>query len=65
MHVDAGRVDAVLDPQRLSRTPALFEARCKLILGNDLLDAAADNGQLLGARWKLRHGLFSDPEAVE
>jgi hypothetical protein len=56
VHVDAGRVDAIFDSQGLSRAAALFEARRKLIFGNDFLDPAANDCQLLGDWWKLRHG---------
>ena len=44
--VDAGRVDAVLDAQRLAGLDAALQLLPQLGLGHDLLDAAADQGQL-------------------
>ena len=46
MNVDAGRVDAVLDAQRLAGLDAAVELLAQLVLGDDLLDAAADQGEL-------------------
>src|SRR5262249_30202442 len=48
MNVDAGRVDAILDPERLASLQAAFELLPQFLLGHDLLDAATDQGQLLG-----------------
>jgi hypothetical protein len=48
VHVEAGRVDAVLDAQRLAGLDAAFELAHQLGLGHDLLSPAADQLQLLG-----------------
>src|SRR5262249_25086513 len=45
--INAGRVDAVLDAKRLAGGNAALELCPEGILGNDLLDAAADQGKLL------------------
>ena len=58
VNVDAGRVDAVLDAQRLAGLDAAFQLLAQLGLGHDLLDAAADQGQSVRRRTS-RHGLPS------
>jgi hypothetical protein len=44
--VDASGVDAVLDAERLAGLGAALELTPQLVLGHDLLDAAADQGEL-------------------
>ena len=46
MNVDAGRVDAVLDAQRLAGFDAALQFFEQFVLRHDLLGAAADQGQL-------------------
>ena len=46
MDVDAGRVDAVLDAQRLAGLDAAFELAAQVGLRRDLLGAAADQFEL-------------------
>jgi hypothetical protein len=48
VHVDAGRVDAVLDAQRRAGLEAALQLPAQLVLRDDLFDAATDQGQLLG-----------------
>ncbi len=48
MHVDAGRIDAVLDAQRLAGLHAAFELPHQIGFGDDLFGPAANQGQLLG-----------------
>ena len=45
--VEPGRVDAVLDAQRLAGRAAAFELLDEFVPRLDLLDAAADDGELL------------------
>src|SRR5262249_36100185 len=45
--VDAGRVDAILDAERLAGGDAALKFRPQRVFGFDLLDAAADQGELL------------------
>src|SRR5258708_96474 len=46
MHVDAGRVDPVLDAQRRSRANAFFELLAQLGLGGYLINAPTNDGEL-------------------
>ena len=58
--VDAGRVDAVLDPQRPTLADGAFELLAKLVLGDDRLDPAAEDSKLVievehASIWLLRY----------
>jgi len=55
VHVDAGGVDAILDPQRATGPATLFQPLRQFLLGDDLLDTTTEDGQLLGDGGK-RHG---------
>jgi hypothetical protein len=46
VNVNAGGVDAVLDAKRLAGLDAAFELLAQVILGDDLLDATAEQSQL-------------------
>ncbi len=48
MNVDAGRIDAVLDAQRLTGLDAVSEFADQFVTRLDLLDAALDQCQLFG-----------------
>jgi hypothetical protein len=47
MDVDAGRVDAVFDPQRRVSVAAFLQFRGELFFRADLLDPSANDGELL------------------
>jgi hypothetical protein len=47
MDVDAGRIDAVLDPQRQSGAAAPLQLLRQFLFRNDFLDAAANHGKLI------------------
>ena len=46
MDVEAGRVDAELDPERLAGRDAALQLLAQFVFGGDLVDAAADEGEL-------------------
>ena len=46
VNVDAGRVDAVFDPQRRVRVAAVLQFLSQLVFRHDLFDTAANDGKL-------------------
>ena len=53
VHVDSGRIDAVLDSQGDAGAVALFELGNELVIGDDFLRPPTDHGELLFDGWKL------------
>ena len=46
MDINAGRIDAVFDPQWFAGLSALGQLRCQFLFRHDLLDTTPDDGQL-------------------
>ena len=61
MYVDARRIDAIFDPQRLARLDAAFKLLPQFRFRLDLLDAATDQGELFLSRF---HDSALDPEPI-
>lgn len=57
MHIDAGRINSVFNPQRCTGLAALFELLTQFVLRDNFLDAALNQLQLfVDGRECLTHG---------
>ena len=65
VNVDAGRIDAVLDAQRLAGLDAAFELLAQLRFRHDLLDAAADQCELFVNGFHVQMVWVRSPDRAE